>query len=96
MTVREEPHWQGASPKKINNLTRARSEPTSDPGKPLVAGSLNGHVDGFNLNNTHVASSQFLPAGQYGLCFDYSVSGLLTQRSLKDRPPLKGATSGST
>ena len=32
-------------------------------------------------SNTHIPSLQFLPTGQYGFCFGYSVSGSLTQRS---------------
>ncbi len=40
---------------------------------------------------THVASLQFLPLGQYGLCFGYCFSGLLTLHSHKGRGYLLGA-----
>ncbi len=42
----------------------------------------------FGKAGTHVASLQFLPSGQYGLCFGYCFSGPLPLRSHYNSPPL--------
>ncbi len=39
---------------------------------------------------THVASLQFLPMGQYGLCFGYCFSGALSLRSHKEQVTFSG------
>ena len=44
---------------------------------------------------SHILPLQFLPAGQYGLCFGYFVSGPLLQHSHNRQATSYGAISGS-
>ena len=47
------------------------------------------------LCHRHVLPLQFLPVGQYGLCFGYFVSGPLLQRSHYRQAIFYGVRSGS-